>query len=276
MNITTYKLIPRKALSAIFYRLSRIECTWFKNFLIQQYIKRTHATTEFAKEKNPLAYKSLNDFFTRELADGARPIDMDPAHFISPVDARCAVYGDIAQGMLLQAKSQSYTLQALLNSQKIADRMNNGKTATLYLAPDDYHRIHMPCDGTLKTMIFCPGNKHSVALDLLEKIPNIFCGNERVVLIFDTPFGELAMVLVGALNVASISVSWQGEIRKSGDNHYDYSKTPLHFKKGEEIACFNLGSTVILCWANAQLQWANPKLATGEKIRMGEHIVSKE
>lgn len=271
MNITLYKLIPRKLISHLFYKMARIETPIIKNALIKIYCHITGANTSFAIEKNPLNYNSLNHFFTRALADGERPIDINNHTIISPVDGRCAIYGNIELGKLYQAKSQNYTLAALMNSQKDSESYQNGKTATLYLAPDDYHRIHMPCDGILTHMTFCPGDKHSVALDLLEHIPNLFVGNERLVCHFETPHGKMALIMVGALNVSSIETVWHGELKDNGNNHYHYS-TAKSYKKGEEIGCFNLGSTVILCFENPAIELNNPKLKTGDKIYMGEGI----
>lgn len=274
MNDCFYRLLPKKALSQLMYRAARIETPWLKNRLIRLYQHITGATTSFAAEKNPLAYPSLNAFFTRALATDARPIASEKNSFISPVDGRCAIFGEIKAGQLFQAKTQRYSLAALLNDAAYAEQFEHGQTATLYLAPDDYHRIHMPCDGELTAMTFCPGNRHSVALDLLERIPNLFAGNERLVCHFTTDFGELALVMVGALNVSSIETVWHGELHDNGDNHYRYD-APIAFKKGEEIGRFNLGSTVILCCTAGALHWTSEKLSNGEKIFMGEAIAIK-
>ncbi|SUO96218.1 Phosphatidylserine decarboxylase proenzyme [Suttonella ornithocola] len=275
MNLLTYKLLPRKLLSQLMYKIARIKQPTVKNAIIWSYQKITKANTDFAAEKNPYAYPTLNAFFTRALAPNERPIDTDTQCIVSPVDGRCAIFGDITKGKLYQAKTQSYTLSALLNSHQQAEKYEGGKAVTLYLAPDDYHRIHMPCDGKLTAMSFCPGDKHSVALDLLEKIPNIFSANERLVCHFETEFGAMALIMVGALNVSSIETVWQGEMKDNGDNHYQYNP-PLNFRKGEEIGRFNLGSTVILCFANLKIDFSNPKLSSGDKIHMGEYIANCE
>ncbi len=273
MNYAFYKRLPRKWLSQQMYRLARIRNRPVKNTIIWLYQKITNAKTDFAKEKNPYHYRDLNDFFTRELADGARPVDPSPDALISPVDGRCAICGRIEEGQLFQAKQQRYSLEALLNSAKYAQTLKDGSTVTLYLAPDDYHRIHMPCAGQLTAMSFCPGDKHSVALDLLEKIPNLFAGNERLVCHFETEFGRMAMVMVGAMNVSSIETVWHGELHTAENNHYTYDPA-LSFAKGEEIARFNLGSTVILCFEKDAIELDSALLESGEKIRMGERIGS--
>lgn len=271
MNIHLYRLLPRKSLSQLMYKLSRIQTPIIKNAIIWSYQKITGANTSFALEKNPYAYPTLNAFFTRALADNARVIDSNPNIITSPVDGRCAILGEIQSDQLHQAKTQRYTLSALLNNHAEAQHYTNGKTITLYLAPDDYHRIHMPCDGKLTAMSFCPGDKHSVALDLLEKIPTLFAGNERLVCHFDTEHGKMALIMVGALNVSSIETVWHGELTAQNNNHYHYPH-PLSFKKGEEIGRFNLGSTVILCFENPKISFDNLKLSNGGKILMGEKI----
>ena len=273
MNIHLYTLIPRRLSSAVMYRLARVKTRFLKNAIIRAYTKITGANTDFAAEKDPYAYATLNDFFTRALAAGARPIDADNAAIVSPVDGRCAYYGAVQDGMTLQAKGLPYSVEALLGSREWADAFAGGSTATLYLAPDDYHRIHMPCDGRLLAMRFCPGDKHSVSLSLLDRIPGIFSGNERAVCLFETPFGKMALVMVGALNVSSIETVWQGELHDRGSrNLYDYGAEDRRFAKGAEIGRFNLGSTVILFFEKDVLGWKRDVLERAAKIRMGEAI----
>lgn len=272
MNIRLYHLLPRRCLSRMMFHLSRVKVPFLKNLIIRCYIKITGAKTDFAIEKDPLKYESLNAFFTRGLAEGARPIDPKPSTLVSPVDGRCAEYTNkINEQTLLQAKNIIYTLSDLLGSEEWAKRFDGGRATTLYLAPDDYHRIHMPIDGKLTAMRFCAGDKHSVSLSLLNQIPQIFAGNERVVCLFDTEFGEMAMVLVGALNVSSISTIWHGDVLDNrADNLYHYPQTP--YTKGEEIARFNLGSTVILLTQAQAPAFQSALMESGEKIRLGQVI----
>ena len=257
------------------HRLSRVTHPAIKNRIISIYMRITGADTSFAAQKNPHAYASLNDFFTRPLADGARPIDDNPAHLVCPVDGRCAIHETLLADTMLQAKGMPYSAAQLLGSKSWAAPFINGTTATLYLAPDDYHRIHIPCDATLTDMRFCPGDKHSVSLSLLDKIPNIFAGNERVVCLFDTEFGRMALVMVGALNVSSISTVWHGDVLNAASNTYDYRKQQYTFKKGEEIGRFNLGSTVILLFEPNKIRWSETALNKEGKIHMGEMIASR-
>lgn len=275
MNTKLYSLIPRRLTSKAMYYLARITVPWLKNPIIRLYMHITGADTSFARKKNPYAYSSLNDFFTRELAEGERPLNTDKDTLVSPVDGRCAVWETMNDHTVLQAKNITYTIDELLGDTTLAEQYKNGATATLYLAPDDYHRIHMPCNGTLLGMRFCPGDKHSVALSLLNKIPNIFAGNERVVAWFDTEFGLMTLVLVGALNVSSIETVWHGVVHNNTNNDYDYSATPRHFAKGDEIARFNLGSTVILFFPANRIIWQEDALRDHRKILMGQKIARR-
>ena len=274
MNIHLYVLIPRRLTSALMHCLARIEKPrWLKNRIIAAYCRITGANTDFAAEKNPYAYRSLNDYFTRALADGARPIAPENSAITSPVDGRCATYGTVNTDTILQAKGLPYSVATLLGSAEWAEYFVGGSSATLYLAPDDYHRIHMPCDGQLLAMRFCPGDKHSVALPLLDKIPGIFAGNERVACLFETPFGKMALVMVGALNVSSIETVWHGVVLdRDNHNDYDYRADNLYYPKGAEIGRFNLGSTVILFFENSVIGWERAALDDGRKIHMGEII----
>ncbi|MBP3195107.1 MAG: phosphatidylserine decarboxylase [Cardiobacteriaceae bacterium] len=275
MKYAIYRLIPRLFLSRIFYYLARIENYYFKNSLIFIFSKITGANCDFAARKNLYEYKSLLDFFTRELADGAREINSDENAIVSPVDGRVAIYGDINNQQLFQAKNHKYSLSALLNCPIQAKKYESGKTITIYLAPDDYHRIHAPVDCVLQSMSFCPGDKHSVAINLLEKIDGLFIANERLVCNFSSARGEFSLVMVGALNVGSIATVWSGELKNNIEdgNFYFYPDGNISFKKGDEIGRFNLGSTVILCFEEGfNLQFDNPKIATKEKIHLGEKI----
>lgn len=254
------------------FRLARIEQPQVKNAIIKSYMRITGANTDFAAEKNPLHYRSLNAFFTRALAAGARPIDTHPKHIISPVDGRCAIYEHLSADSLLQAKGMPYRVAQLLGSEDWAQPFIGGSAATLYLAPDDYHRIHMPYRGSLQAMRFCSGDKHSVALSLLDKIPNIFAGNERVVCLFHTDLGKMALIMVGALNVSSISTIWHGDVLTAANNTYQYPEHSHTFNKGDEIGRFNLGSTVILLFEPQAVAWHTPTLEQDEKIHMGEMI----
>lgn len=266
-----YRLLPKRFLTALMFRLARIRWRPLKNLIIRAYVAITGARTDFSPEKNPLNYPSLNAFFTRPLAPDARPLAADG--LLSPVDGRCAVYGPLEHGSVLQAKGSYYSLAQLLGSPRAAERFAGGSTATLYLAPDDYHRIHAPCAARLRAMHFIPGRRESVGLRWLAKIPGLFAQNERLVCFFESPdWGEFALVWVGALNVSSIATRWSGTLQDEGDgNYYDYERFNLHFERGEELGRFNLGSTVILCFQAGRLYW-DETLLDGRKIRQGQTI----
>lgn len=268
MNQKIYFLLPRRALTRIMFFLARIRIKWIKNALIFIYMRITGARTDFAIENNPYAYPDLDAFFTRAIRPELRPIE---ANIVSPVDGRCAIYGRIEEGQMLQAKGMNYRLEALLGGEDWAQSFSEGQTATLYLAPDDYHRIHMPCDGRLLAMRYCPGDVHSVGLKWLNHIPHLFASNERLICLFETEYGLMAMVLVGALNVASIETVWQGAVRSKEKRHYHYQDQDKRFQKGEEIAQFHLGSTVILLWQKDQIHWREA-LLDGQKIQMGQTL----
>ena len=269
MNLTLYKLLPKRLTSWLMYKLARIEWPPLKNLIIRGYIHCTKANTDFSPEKNPLNYQSLNDFFTRPLIKELRPLETG---FVSPVDGRCAIWGEVNHRTVMQAKNISYSLAELLASNGWAELFDGGSQATIYLAPDDYHRIHAPCDCRLLAMHFVSGAKHSVALPLLGQIPRIFAANERLVCLFDSEeFGQFAMVWVGALNVSSISTRWAGEMRRQRNNHYDYRNYAMNFARGEELGQFNLGSTVILLLQRDKIQWDGARL-DGRKILLGQSL----
>ncbi|MBB1356440.1 archaetidylserine decarboxylase, partial [Pseudoalteromonas sp. SR45-5] len=223
--------------------------------LIKLFIKQYKVDMSEAQYPDPAHYKSFNEFFTRPLKDGMRPMVEDSNIIIHPVDGAISQLGDIVDGQLIQAKGHDYSLQALLGgSQDDTTPFLGGKFATIYLAPKDYHRIHMPIDGTLSKMIYVPGDLFSVNPLTAQNVPNLFARNERVVAIFETEIGPLAMVLVGATIVASIETIWAGTVTPPAGSDVFSWKYPttgdnaITLKKGEEMGRFKLGSTVVLAW----------------------------
>ncbi len=216
-------------------------------------------------------YKTFNDFFTRQLRDGARPIQGTQAQLCCPVDGTVSQLGRISHGTILQAKGRDYSLQDLLGGRPDDSKaFENGSFATLYLSPRDYHRIHMPVTGSLESMHYIPGRLFSVAPHTVRVVPRLFARNERVVTIFNTEAGKLAMVLVGAINVAAIETVWAGLITPptAKDITYnDYSEGEHTLYKGEEMGRFNMGSTVILLLEHGSLR---SDLTAGDPVRMGE------
>jgi phosphatidylserine decarboxylase len=234
---------------------------------------------EEAKRQTPEAFKNFNDFFTRELKLGTRPIDLKSNSIASPADGAISQLGPIENGRVLQAKGHDYSLIELLggNSQT-ADEFMGGKFATIYLSPKDYHRLHMPVTGTLREMIYVPGDLFSVNQTTAENVPRLFSRNERVVAIFDTDLGPMALVLVGAMIVAGIETTWAGRItpfdRKVRSISYPVqgeSQPPLVIEKGEEMGRFFLGSTIVVCFGENKMNWLEDMKAE-QPLRLGESI----
>lgn len=228
-----------------------------------------------AVKQSPTDYDTFNEFFTRELKPEARPIDATPSSLCSAVDGCVSQIGVITDNQIFQAKGFSYrTLDLLGGRSTDADMFANGRFATLYLSPRDYHRIHMPIDASLLSMHYIPGRLFSVAPHTVRTIPGLFARNERVVAIFDSAAGKLAMVLVGAINVAAIETVWAGLVTpptKPQIVYQDYAASEtITLKKGEEMGRFNMGSTVILL-AQSGTTWLE-SLSDGSTVRMGELI----
>ena len=270
-------LLPRHALTALIYRLARIRNTAVKNFLIERFIRLYRVDTADVKGDIPDGFATFNDFFVRELRNGARPIDDDAGSIISPVDGAVSQAGPLAGLALLQAKGHAYSLDELLATETEASRrFYNGLFATIYLAPYNYHRVHAPLAGRLVSARYVPGDLFSVNAATATVIPGLFRQNERVVLHFETAVGPAALVLVGALNVGSISTRWSGELRprKSGVVEIiDISGEPTDLAKGDLLGWFNMGSTVIVLLPEGAGRWRTD-LRAGRALRMGETIGS--
>lgn len=230
-----------------------------------------------AVHPDPSHYRSFNEFFTRELHPDSRTIDQSVNSIASPVDGCVSQLGRITDGKLYQAKGIDYSLLDLIGGREAdASCFRNGHFATLYLSPRDYHRIHMPITGILTAMHYVPGRLYSVAPHTVRTVSGLFARNERVVCLFDTDAGKLAMILVGAINVAAIETVWAGLITPPNSKHIihrDYQTEEVEhkqFNKGEEMGRFNMGSTVILLVENGK-DW-KPALAEGSPVQLGEMI----
>jgi phosphatidylserine decarboxylase len=266
MSLDTLKalphyLLPKQALTSFAGFMANIKTPWIKNYLISQFVAKYDVNMLEACEENPLNYACFNDFFIRHLKAERRPIA--DAGIVSPVDGCISEIGNITQGQILQAKGRYYTVNDFLACDSaLCEQFINGRFATLYLSPKDYHRIHMPIEGTLRNMIYVPGKLFSVAPATVGAIPQLFARNERLVVFFDTPVGLMAMVLVGATIVGSISTTWHGEIARSKNKTpFDYTDTaPRTLVQGAEMGYFKLGSTVVLLFANNHsIEWQRPK-----------------
>ena len=264
--------LPHHFISRIVFKLTRIKSPKAIP-VIRWFIKSFKVEMSDAVNPDPTSYPSFNDFFIRPLVDGARPL-CDEAYLASPVDGTVSQARKIENGSIFQAKGHAYTANQLLgNEPNLRDTFKDGQFATIYLAPYNYHRIHMPCDGTLKQMIHVPGRLFSVAPWTVNSVPGLFARNERVVCIFDTEYGPLAMVLVGAINVAAIETVWAGLItppKGKKVNAQRYENRNITLKKGEEMGRFNMGSTVILL-TGSDITWLD-KMNNGQVLKMGEAI----
>jgi phosphatidylserine decarboxylase len=269
--------LPQHFLSRIVLRVTRIRLWPVKNLLIRSFLRGFKVNMSEAAQPNPLQYPSFNAFFTRALRHGARATDIDPGALVSPVDGTVSQIGRLDGSKLLQAKGHDYTLEALLDgAPEWAQRFRGGAFATLYLAPYNYHRIHMPVAGTLRAAWFVPGKLFSVNAVTAAAVPGLFAKNERVVCVFEDGPRAFAMVLVGALFVGSIATVWHGDVAPRSphqrvDLPLDTSRSPLKLSKGAEMGRFNMGSTVILLTPPDLLNWL-PKFVTGSRVEVGQML----
>lgn len=253
-------ILPKHAISVLAGKLADVKTPWLKNRFIKYFARAYSIDMSIAIEPKLTNYESFNHFFTRAIDLETRPIDMDTNGLSCPVDGAISQFGAVKSGRIIQAKGHQYSTSDLLGGDKeLAANFNQGVFCTIYLAPKDYHRIHMPCDGELESMTHVPGQLFSVNPLTAQNVPNLFARNERVISIFSTPFGTMAMVLVGATIVGSIETVWAGNItppsRKNIET-WQYSTAEHSLAKGQEMGRFKLGSTVILLMENKEWQWA--------------------
>jgi phosphatidylserine decarboxylase len=265
-------LLPQHALSRLVLRATRARAVWFKNALIRGFLKLYSIDMSEALEPDPLAYGSFNEFFTRALKPGVRPIAAGAGDIACPVDGAVSEAGQIEGDQLLQAKGRRYTLSELLASQAWASHFDGGSFATIYLAPFNYHRVHMPLRAQLRETVYVPGCLFSVNAVTAAQVPRLFARNERVLTLFDTAFGEVALILVGALNVGSLATVWAGDITPAARRVV--TTLPRHavsLAKGEELGRFNMGSTVILLFQAGRAQW-HADTRAGATVRLGQSL----
>src|SRR5437870_10182652 len=270
-------LLPQHLLSRIVQRIARNRVQWLKDALIKSFLRGFRPQMREATQPYPLGYPSFNAFFTRTLRPGVRPVDPDPSALVSPVDGTISQIGPLDGSQLVQAKGRSYTLAALLGGAPTwAERFAGGAFATLYLAPYNYHRMHMPVAGTLRAAWFVPGRLFSVNAATVAAVPGLFTRNERVVCVFEEGSMAFAMVLVGALFVGSISTVWHGDVtpskvRRTVELPLDGSRAPLRLDKGAEMGRFNMGSTVILLLPPGVAQWL-PAIEARSRVQVGQRL----
>lgn len=271
-------LLPQHLLSRLTGWLAETRIIWLKNLLISQFAKHFDVNMSEAVEPEPTAYDNFNAFFTRVLKEGARPIDPSPGVLVCPADGAISQLGAIEHGRIFQAKGQSYTaLELLGGDEHRANQFAEGEFATIYLSPRDYHRVHMPVAGKLTAQTYIPGQLFSVNQVTAENVPRLFARNERLVCYFDTEFGPMAMVLVGALIVAGIETTWSGQVAPPTrePKTVDFKSAPagVELDRGEEMGRFKLGSTVILLFPQDAISW-QPEYQAGTATRLGQVLAT--
>lgn len=268
---TSLYFLPHHAISRVVYKLTRIESRFVPK-AISIFSKAFGVNLNDAVYSNPSDYKTFNEFFTRELKKGLRPIAK--TQLTSPVDGTISELGDIIDSSLLQAKGVTYTLDSLLGNPERSKLYEGGQFITIYLSPKDYHRIHMPCSGKLLEQTHIPGRLFSVAKHTVNTIKGIFARNERVIASFETEYGRMAMVLVGAINVAAIETIWSGLItppRGETITSKNYKMKGIGINQGKEMGRFNMGSTVILLFSRDAPKLSK-ELTTNQGLKMGEAL----
>jgi len=268
-----FYVIPHHAVSRVIYLVTRLRGPQVKP-MIAWFVKSYGVDMSDAEESEIGYYQTFNEFFTRPLKHNIRPIVTGDNTLACPCDGKISQAGPIRSGAILQAKGRAYSVLELLGGDKaMAAEFADGRFATIYLAPYDYHRMHMPMDANLVRMIHVPGRLFSVAEWTVEAIPRLFARNERLVCYFETAAGPMVMVLVGAMNVSAIETVWTGQVvppRARKISEFDYSHTRKHIEKGDEMGSFNMGSTVILLTGN-NVEWM-PHIDNGLKVKMGQLI----
>jgi len=280
LRALAFACLPHHLLSRTVLRLTRLR-TRAAVPVMRWFIRRFELDMTEAAEPDPARYEHFNAFFTRALRDGVRPLTGDADTLVSPVDGRVSQAGRIHRDRLVQAKGNHFSLSALLGGDPEAARaLEGGIFATLYLAPGDYHRIHMPLAGNVTAMRYVPGRLYSVAPWTVRSVHGLFTRNERVCVFFDTIVGPVALVLVGALNVGAIETSWAGLITPPPGSRivdWDYSRPGIRLQRGDEAGRFNMGSTVVVA-APRRVVLAEAAVTTDKPIRMGQalgHVVTQ-
>ena len=270
-------ILPKHPLSRMVGKLASARAGKLTTTLISLFIKQFNVNMSEAELENAEDYDTFNAFFTRPLKEGLRPIDETPNHLVHAVDGAVSQAGKIEADKIIQAKGHDFSLTTLLGGNPdISQPFKNGEFATIYLSPKDYHRIHMPIAGTLTDMIYVPGELFSVNPLTAQNVPGLFARNERVVALFDTAVGKMAIVLVGATIVASIETVWAGTVTPPATKqvvHWRYEETDaVSLAKGEEMGRFKLGSTIVVCFEPDAVSLN--ALTEGQTTRLGTHFAT--
>jgi len=271
--VALQRLLPKHALSRLIAKTAESKTIWLKNLLIKRAIAAFDINIDEAASGNLNDYENFNQFFTRALKPGARPVDLDADALVSPADGVVSQAGAINKQRIIQAKGSDYSAGRLLGNREDARLYENGTFTTIYLSPKDYHRVHMPLAGKLIRSRYIPGDLFSVNDKTAQALPGLFARNERLVCEFESEQGQFALVFVGAMLVAGIETVWSGfetpgpgVVRDSDFSHQD-----LRFEKGEEIGRFRFGSTVILLFQKDQVDWED-SFKPLSAVQMGEKI----
>jgi phosphatidylserine decarboxylase len=256
ISIFLQRIAPQHAITRIMGWLAEVRTPWLKNYFIARFIRKYHVNMAEAAVEDHCAYATFNDFFIRQLKSGARPIAQDAQGIISPADGVIAQIGHIAQNQLLQAKGHYFDLESLLaGDDALAHTFYDGTFATIYLAPHNYHRVHMPMDGKLVQTIYVPGKLFSVNQQTADYIPHLYSRNERLICVFESEAGRFVLIFVGAMIVGSMQTAWMKEPVRGNQIHTENFASPIHFAKGDELGYFKLGSTVILLFEKNKMEW---------------------
>ncbi len=270
-------LLPKQLLTRLAGAFAGWEGGALTQSAIRRFIDRYSVDMQEAADPRPEAYRSFNDFFTRALRPGARPLA--DADFICPVDGAISQFGPIEHDQIFQAKGHHYSTTALVGGDaQLARQFDQGHFATLYLSPRDYHRIHMPCDGRLTRMVYVPGDLYSVNPLTARHVPGLFARNERVVCVFDTVYGPFVNVLVGATIVGSMATVWHGVVnppRSREVREWRYDDQNIVLRRGQEMGRFLLGSTVVMLFPKDVVTF-NPDWAPARPVRLGEAMASSQ
>ncbi|TCH64581.1 archaetidylserine decarboxylase [Acinetobacter sp. ANC 4862] len=267
--IQAQRVVPQHQLSRVVGKLAASENPIVKNTVIQAFKAQYGIDMSIAEQGDALKYKSFNEFFTRSLKEGIREIDANPNSVVSPADGAISQLGKIEDGDIFQAKGQSFSVEKLIADPQLAEPFKNGQFATVYLSPKDYHRVHMPFAGTLIETLYVPGELFSVNQTTAENIPGLFARNERMVCLFDTELGRMAVVLVGAMIVAGIETVATGKVKPTG--RLELNQHNLFLEKGAELGRFYLGSTAVILFEQDKMEWdaafkANSTVVMGEAL----------
>ncbi len=267
--IQTQKVVPQQQLSRVVGKVAASENPIIKNIVIQAFKAQYGIDMSIAEQTDALKYKSFNEFFTRALKDGVRDIDQDASSIVSPADGAISQLGKIQNGDVFQAKGQSFSVDKLIGDTQLATPFVNGEFATVYLSPKDYHRVHMPFAGTLTETLYIPGELFSVNQTTAENIPGLFARNERMVCLFDTELGRMAVVLVGAMIVAGIETVATGKVKPTGRIELHHHNLAL--EKGAELGRFYLGSTAVVLFEKDKMNW-DAQFQANSAVVMGEAL----